>query len=638
MTKFNLLTLIFIGSTSLSFGYVEEDLMEMSLSELLNMEVEVEVASKNAEKIWDAPGVVSVINEAEITQFGANNLIDLLNRVTSVYMLNSYFSPNNFASFRGDSQTNYDNHVLLLLNGRPMRESMNGSFNAPIYQAFPIASLNRIEVIRGPGSALYGAGAYSGVINLVTGPKHEGVQLQANAGSFSGKGAQITYNGKAKNLDFLVAGSYMKEDGWNFEAVDENGTAQSIDFGEENYSFLTTLAYGDWSLETMAVNSTYDYWGTLPVGEGMERDITRIFANLGWKKKLGPVTTEANLTYNRMDIRDGSKNMAEDTLFEVTAFYSPTEKINLTLGGLVNKQTGEFDVVVPDYSATDSSYYAQIEYRPTKALKLITGGQLNILDNGDSDFVPRFGTVLHLTEGTGFKALHGEAFRNPARVETDFNVPPIISGNPDLVPEKVATSELQFFHEGKAYQTAFTYFHTKQKNLIGRVFTPNGPSLFTYNNLGVGNFQGLEFEGKYSPSDKWYTTFSLTYQENEDGEGVEGFSTMPTEYAKLGVVRNFGKRLKLAVFDTYFGKAEGAVATNPNVANVNPSADAFHLVSANLEYALPSLGKMKGMKLDLFAQNLLDEDTFQPEFVRRRINTIPAYPGRSVYLKLNWMF
>ncbi len=96
--------------------------------------------------------------------------------------------------------------------------------------------------------------------------------------------------------------------------------------------------------------------------------------------------------------------------------------------------------------------------------------------------------------------------------------------------------------------------------------------------------------------------------------------------------------MKLAVFDTYFGKAEGVVATNPNVATVHPSADAFHLVSANLEYTLPSIGKMKNMKLDLFAQNLLDEDTFQPEFVRRRINTLPAYPGRSVYLKLNWMF
>ncbi len=640
--KHSTLLLLFTLATCHSFA-MEEELIDMSLNELLNLEVEVEVASKNSEKLWDAPGVVSVINEAEIVQFGANSLIDLLNRVTSIYMLNTYFSPNNFASIRGDSQTNYDTHVLLLLNGRPLRESMNGSLNAAIYQAFPIETLNRIEVIRGPGSALYGAGAYSGVINLVTGPKDEGLQIQVNTGSFSGNSAQVTFNGESNGLAFLLAGSFMKEEGWEFTAVDEDGSPQRITFGEENYSFLSTLAYGDWSLETMAVNSTFDYWGTLPVGEGVERDLTRFFADLAWKKKMGSVNTEANLTFNRMDIHDGAKNMSEDILLEVTAFFSPTDKINLVAGALVNKLSGVFedvvfDVVVPEYSATDSSYYAQLDYHPINSLKLIAGGQYNILDNGNTDFVPRFGAVYHFNKTTGFKALHGEAFRNPARVETDFNAPPVISGNPNLVPEKVATSELQFFHEGRSYQIAATYFHTKQKNLIGRTFTPTGASLFTYNNLGVGNFQGLEFEGKIAPSEKWYSTFSLSYQENEDGHGVDGFSTMPNEYAKLGVVRHFGNHLKLAVFDSYFGKAEGVETTNSSVEKKNPSADAFHLVSANIEYSVPTWGKVKGLKLNLFTQNLLDEQTFQPEFVRRRLNTIPAYPGRSIFLKLNWKY
>jgi len=637
MTYLAKLNIFLIGACiPMLFGQESKDLEDLSLNELLNMDIEVEVASKNSEKVWDAPGIISVINSNEISQFGAMNLVDLLNRVTSIYMLNTYFSPNNFTSIRGDSQIHYDNHVLLLLDGRPMRESQTGSFNSIIYQAFPISALKRVEVIRGPGSALYGASAYSGVINLVTGRDEEGTNLEVSAGSFNGQSGNFNHQGSWKGFDYFLAASALTEDGWDFNAVDESGTPQSIKFGEDNKSFLAKLSHGDWSLTTLGLQSTYDYWGGTPVGAGTEREHARYFANLGWKKKFGGMTTEANLTYNRMDIREGNKNMAEDLLLEVTTFFQIGQKINLIVGGLANNTTGIWQGLIPDYDKTSISAYFQGDYKPNERLKFIAGGQLNKPDGGDSDFVPRLGMIAYLSDKTGFKLLYGEAFRSPAAVETDFNVPPIIAGNPDLFPETVSTSELQFFHDGNQYQVAATYFDTKQDQLIGREFTPTGTALFTYGNLGTGNFKGFEFEGKYAPDDKTYTTFAATFQENENGSGVEGFTTLPQFMAKFGVVRRFGERINLGIYDSFFGDAEGVATTNPEASQVNSPADAFHLVSANLTVTLRK--SENPIKLEIFGQNLLDEDTNIPELARRRLNTIPAYPGRAVYAKFKWKF
>lgn len=634
MKIFRMGIILTIGSLFL-FGQ-DDDLLKMSLQELLSLDIEVEVASKNAEKVWDAPGVVSVLNANEIKQFGAKNLVDLLNRLTSVYMLNSYYAPNNFASFRGDSQSNYDNHVLILLNGRPLRESQTSSFNTIIYQAFPISTLNRIEVIRGPGSSLYGASAFSGVINLVTRGNSNGTHAAFNAGSYDSQSGRVNHNGSWKGFDYLLSAGILAEDGWDFKAVDEEGIPQSFKYEDDQTTFLADLTNGQWSFTSLAIRDTYSYWGSTPNGSGAEREHVRYFGNLGWKKEIGHITTEANLTYNRMELRGGAENNAEDFLFEVTTFFQWGPNANIVLGALANKTSGVWGTFIPAYKKTGYSAYLQGDFQVSERVKLIAGGQLNKPDSQDSDFVPRIGLIGYFTPKTGIKLLYGEAFRSPAAIETDFNVPPILAGNPDLLPETVATSEIQLFHEGTNYQVAATGFLSKQESLIARRFTPQGESLFTYQNEGIGEFIGFEFEGKYAPTDRLYTLFSATYQENENDSKIKGFTTLPSFMAKVGVVRRFGESVNLGIFDSYFGAAKGVITTNPNVIEANPPADAFHLLSANLAWTFQKTKKMGQFEFELFGQNLLDEDIYQPELVRRRINTLPAYSGRSVYIKIGW--
>src|SRR5690606_17617224 len=88
---------------------------DMSLEALLS--VEVVTASKNAESLSDAPGIVTTITAREIEQFGANSLLEVLDRLAGTYVPGSAAFPQSIVSMRGDMSTIYNNHVLVLLNG-----------------------------------------------------------------------------------------------------------------------------------------------------------------------------------------------------------------------------------------------------------------------------------------------------------------------------------------------------------------------------------------------------------------------------------------------------------------------------------------------------------------------------------------
>jgi len=145
-----------------------EALKKMSLEDILN----VEVVSKKTESQYSAAGIVSIVTQDDIKRYGANTLADVLNRVSSLYMLSTYIWSNSTASMRGDALTHVNNHTLVLINGRPFRDSAYGGLNETMFRDFPIHHIEQIEVVRGSGSVLYGSNAFTGVINVVT-KKHQ---------------------------------------------------------------------------------------------------------------------------------------------------------------------------------------------------------------------------------------------------------------------------------------------------------------------------------------------------------------------------------------------------------------------------------------------------------------------------------
>ncbi|MBK8946116.1 MAG: TonB-dependent receptor plug domain-containing protein [Ignavibacteriae bacterium] len=123
----------------------EQNLTEMSLEDLLNMEVTT--ASKKAEKTTDAPGIISTITSEEIKYFGANNLFEILEKSTSIQSIGSHLFPYNVSAMRGDLRTHYDNHMLILINGRPVRDGVMGGLNSSVYAGYPIDMIEKIEIV-----------------------------------------------------------------------------------------------------------------------------------------------------------------------------------------------------------------------------------------------------------------------------------------------------------------------------------------------------------------------------------------------------------------------------------------------------------------------------------------------------------
>ena len=184
---------------------------EISLEELLKMEIPiVEAASKYKQKITEAPASVTIIGADEVKKYGYRTLADILRSAPGLYV--SYDRNYSFLGVRGFSLGDYNNRVLLLVDGHRLNNSLSDS--AFIGTEFPldVDLIERVEIIRGPGSSLYGNNAFFGVINVIT---RKGRDMAGTGGEVSGEVASFdTYKGRVtyghrftNGLEMLLSGT-----------------------------------------------------------------------------------------------------------------------------------------------------------------------------------------------------------------------------------------------------------------------------------------------------------------------------------------------------------------------------------------------------------------------------------------------
>ncbi len=265
---------------------------------------------------------------------GANNLHDLLRRLPNVDTPSFYLYRNNVTSVRGQQELS-DKRMLVLLNGRPMREKHNGGVNSPIYDGFPLSSISMIEVIRGPGSVLHGSGAFSGVINIVTkkptAATPTATDLTVSYGSFDAK--IIDASGFTKISDWDLSGGIklFAMDGWDYKANDTTSAYGEKDYSQDLWSGILRASYKGLSLEYFESNSETDALGSNPYWPADKAKLLRRFFNAGYELQLHPnLSMDFNLTYNRFDIdagdhriggdRDSLQNGGEELGLEITAY------------------------------------------------------------------------------------------------------------------------------------------------------------------------------------------------------------------------------------------------------------------------------------------------------------------------------
>jgi outer membrane receptor for ferrienterochelin and colicins len=200
------------------------DFYNLSLAEL--GQVEISIATGNSTPLDRAPAAATVITAGEIQAMGARNLNEVLETVPGLHVaLSSLSRLDSVYSIRG-IHTGFNPQVLLMLNGVPVQYSVQGG--RPTLFRLPVTSIERVEVIRGPGSAIYGADAYSGVINVITKDASaiDGIQAGGGVGSFGARDLWLQTAGQWRDLGIAFSMSYQESDGDDQRQVE--GDLQSI--------------------------------------------------------------------------------------------------------------------------------------------------------------------------------------------------------------------------------------------------------------------------------------------------------------------------------------------------------------------------------------------------------------------------
>jgi outer membrane receptor for ferrienterochelin and colicin len=602
-----------------------EELQDFSLEQLLM--VKITTPSKRAETRVEAPGIFSVITADEISGFGANSVFDVLERAPSVQTLGSSLFPRNLTVMRGDLRSLINNHVLILLDGRPIRESINGGVDSPFFTAFPVDMIERIEIVRGPGSVLYGTNAFVGTINVITRPEQKASKLKAGMTTWGRNPSFLNAVGAyAKGKLFLKLGLHRQDTSWDASFVtlkpDSPAVATNMHYGQRNAGVAANLDYGNLKLTAFYLNTRDDMLGVIPhpTWTGVNR-FERYFVNIGHSLDVSDsLTISANGSYHGLRLA----LVSDDFLGEVTANWRPLQGLNLLLGSVVDSRN-KFSAVSTDplprtYHVGQTSFYLQADYRPLEKIKLIAGAQANKPFGRDWDWVPRVGAILSTTEETGVKVFYGEAFRSAWPAEL-YLVNPVVVANPNLGPEKIATLDAQAFYFGKSLEAQLTFFDSRYRDSITRAPVPGQPSQVTYVNQGNLHMLGVELEAKARLGTHFLATLSATYQRNADTQQVAVY--IPAFMTKAGALYHVTPNLTVGVFNSVFGKPKANLGER-----VNPEAKVVDLLSLNLNYRLAA---PPALEFNVFVQNMLNDQYYYTEFQRGYVNTLPLSPGQVVF-------
>ncbi len=219
----------------------------------------VSIATGGQKELSRAPAVATVITAENIAQMGALNLDQVLESVPGLHVTLSSVRLTPVYSIRG-IQSDIGPHVLMLVNGVPITQMWQG--DRGFLSSLPIADIARVEIIRGPGSAVYGADAFAGVINVITKSAAEidGTSISATAGSFGTVQTAVLHGKTYDDLDIVFSMQYSGTDGDDGRVIDADGQT----FWDNQEGTNASLAPG--SLDTRAkrldtrIEFSWDDW------------------------------------------------------------------------------------------------------------------------------------------------------------------------------------------------------------------------------------------------------------------------------------------------------------------------------------------------------------------------------------------
>ncbi len=508
----------------------DDDYFDLSLDELAG--AKVVTASKFAQKASDAPAAVTIITADEIALHGYETLGELLGSVRGMY--STYDRNYEYLGIRGIGRTNnFNNRFLLLIDGYRVNDTFYENAALGRDQLIQMELIDRVEIVRGPGSSVYGSNAFFGVINVITrnGADIDGVDIAAQVGTFDSTASRMTFGNKFDSgADLLLSLSSHTSDGEelivfpeedfqipekNFGVVtDRDGeTASNVNFKFSFVNFSLFAAYGERNKEVPTapfgsvinqLHETTDKKSTIGANylhalqENMDINVRAYASRYEFEREsvydrinedLPPFTlnidkstagwwgsdVELSWLLDRQHFVAGVEFQKSDQLDHTVIDVEPFEE-------LVNEQN------VRQTWAT----YIQDEIRVSDKFLINVGLRYDDYSNFGNTVNPRAALIYSPKETTAVKLLYGSAFRAPSEFELHAGADRI--ANLGLQPEEIDTVEVVVEHYfAPDFRIIGSLYHNDLSNLTVLETDPIADML-VFRNSGEAKTIGAEVE------------------------------------------------------------------------------------------------------------------------------------------------
>lgn len=642
---------LFYATSAIAQHDHDQDLIaDMPLASL--MEVPVTVASLATESFRDAPSSVTVFTHREIQNMGILTVEELLNFIPGMQSARTASRSHYAISARGRNSSQLSNDILILIDGQRLNDDFSGS--AVLFNRFlSTGNVAQVEVIRGPGSALYGSNAFLGVVNIVT-------RVDQNKTAFAGSShrgwdGHIALSGGNDRYHASLYVSGLDNDGEKFRDRSSTFPATTRD-PEQAFSLYASLETNGLRVDARHTRFSVDdfyVFGVTPandVNEYHSKDTSLRFAhdlvksdsqklkiaggvrridNDGLGQPLNASAMQdltgdptapaflgggvARLTQWDLNLDGSFRAHARHQLFGGLEYrYTHVDRAqnqnNYETSDIIDRDIlGNPGVPIRFYGDIIASSkfgpqgesrrifgaYLQDKIKLREDLDATLGIRFDHYSDFGSTINPRAAFVYQPRRDTTLKLMYGQAFRAPTMLELSIKNSPTSVGNENLKPEEIRTLELAWLEQLGPYQFTITGYRSWISDQIMRTTPVSATdSRATWINSGSIDLSGIEFELRAVIS----TRFSIR------GSYAHGFdvSSNPRSYPRNqgSIICDYRfSRLNVNLNLTYRGSLETASTLLPQ------RLDNAWIANLHLRYKLHGLTLFGGIS------NLGDDDT-----------------------------
>ncbi len=528
----------------------------------------VVTATRTETPIESVPASVTVITRKDIKESTAQSADELLENVAGVFVRHPVgigaAGTNNIVYMRGLGGKT-EARVLVLKDGVPINDSQTQSVE---WNEINIDDIERIEIVRGPGSALYGSNAMGGVINIITRKpeKRFKTTIKGGYGTLNTWKAAFSNSDTIGRFGYRISGQRLESDGYCETPNDKKEpgiNTADVSTRRDNYSAKLTYDFDPTSSIYFSGSHHHNRRGgkynLIPDFNLFTEDIDR--GSLHFKKKWGK--TEMLVTLFGSD-HDTSYDCAQYPTYNTLKYISTTNMGDFGGSLQVSTGLGENHILTVGTDCKQGKLDKHYDYKTTvrevrsggkqQYLSFFLQDEMNLLNDDlvislggrydwwknfdgysyddtltpketrykartDGSFNPKFAVLYHLTDSTSLRGSVGKAFRSPTlnnlyRSEWSYGFW-TYKGNADLGPEKLWSYELGIDQKlADKFTIKTTCYQTDAKNFIYITTTDAANGIREYTNIGKVRIRGIEIETDYRPVRGWFLYGSYSYNDS----------------------------------------------------------------------------------------------------------------------------